>query len=178
MAKITQQKLLSMFTKGITSKVNPTSLIASAVGGAVRNDLQERFNYDFIGLGVKFLIYFGTMFIFAKFMEGVIFLRGGFIVFASLFGITIPKADQVPQSLKDLFDGGIKGFKFWDIVKILAIVLLVAEFIRYMSNNQGTKASPMTIGIFLGIFVILSLITIPELKDRLQNTFNNPDELI
>ncbi len=178
MAKITQQKLLSMFKKGITDKVNPTSIVASAIGGAVQSDLRERFNYDFVNLGIKLLIFFGTMFIFAKFMEAVIFVRGGFLLLANLLGFNIPKSEQLPQSLKDLFNGGVNGFKFWDIIKIVAILLVVAEFMRYMSNNQGAKASPATIIIFIGIIAILGITTIPELKNRLQNTFNNPDELV
>lgn len=178
MAKITQQKLLSIFKKGITDKVNPTSIIAGAIGGAVQADLKERFNYDFVNLGVKLLVFFTIMFVFAKFMEAVIFVRGGFLLLANLLGFKIPQADQVPQSLKDLFNDGVHGFKFWDIVKIVAMFLVVAEFMRYMSNNQGTKASPATIIIFIAIFAILGITTIPELKNRLQNTFNNPDELV
>ncbi len=176
--KITMQKLTSLLSKNVTSKINPASIVAGAIGGAVQSDLRERFNYDFVNLGIKLLIFFGTMFIFAKFMEAVIFVRGGFLIFANLLGFNIPKSEQLPQSLKDLFNGGINGFKFWDIVKIVAILLVVAEFMRYMSNNQGAKSSPMTIGIFIAIIVILGITTIPELKTRLQNTFNNPQEFV
>ena len=108
-------------------------------------------------------------------MEAVIFLRGGWVAVANLFGLTIPKADQVPESLKKLFDGGISGFKFWDIVKIILIILVIAEFIRYVNLPQ--KSSPMTIGIFLGIISILAITTFPELVKRIKATDFNLEAL-
>ncbi len=176
--KVSVQKLASLLSKKTVAKINPANIIASQIGGAVQKDLEERFNYDFVNLGIKLFVYFGIMFAFAKFMEAVIFAKGAFTTIANLFGFSIPTSDQVPQTLKDLFDGGINGVKFWDLVKILAILLVIAEFMRYMNSNQGAKSSPMTIGIFISIIVVLGATTVFDLRERLKTTFNNPQEFV
>ncbi len=176
--KVSVQKLASLLSKKTIAKINPASIIASQVGGAVQQDLKERFNYDFVSLGVKLFVYFAIMFAFSKFMEAVIFTRGAFTVLAGLLGFSIPSSEQVPQTLKDLFDGGVSGIKFWDLVKILAILLVIAEFMRYINSNQGAKSSPMTIGIFVSIIVILGATTVFDLRERLKTTFTNPEEFV
>ncbi len=177
MVKVTAQQIAQAFSKKAIGKINPASFIASQVGGAVQKDLTERFNYDFVNLGIKLIVFFGIMFAFAKFMEAVIFARGAFTILANFLGFNIPPADQVPQSLKDLFNGGISGFKFWDIVKMIAIILVIAEFMGYMNRNKG-NTSPMTVGIFISILVILGATTVFDLKERLKTTFNNPQEFV
>jgi len=174
MASVSVQKVASLLSKG---KINPAQIVASQIKGAVQADLVERFNFDFVNLGIKLIVYFVVLFVFAKFMESIIFARGAFVIVANLFGFNIPTSEQVPQSLKDLFDGGISGFKFWDVVKIIAIFLVIAEFMGYMNRNKG-NTSPMTIGIFISILIVLGVTTVFDLKTRLQNTFNNPNELI
>ncbi len=146
----------------------PQTIIAQEGIGQARQFVTEQFGYDFIGLGIKLLVYFAITFIFAKFMEAVVFTSGGFNVLANLLGFKIPQKDQIPDSLKKLFDGGISGFKFWDIVKLIAIILVVAEFIRYVNLPQ--KSSPMTIGIFIAIVSLLSITTFPELAKRIKMT--------
>ena len=105
-------------------------------------------------------------------MEAVIFSRGLFTTVSNLFGFKVPQVDQVPDSLKKLFDDGLGGFKFWDIVKIVAILLVTAEFIRYTNTNRkmGSASSPMTIGIFVLLISALAITTIPELLKRLKET--------
>ena len=113
-------------------------------------------------------------------MEAIIFARGAFVILANTLGYNIPNADQLPQSFKDLFgEKGVKGFKFWDIIKIVSILLVVAEFMRYVNTNKalGAKSSPMTIGIFTLIIVALGLTTIPELIQRVKGTDFNLEAL-
>jgi hypothetical protein len=113
-------------------------------------------------------------------MEGVIYARGAFTIIANTLGFSIPTGDQLPQSLKDLFgETGIKGFKFWDIIKIVSILLVTAEFMRYMNTNKalGAKSSPMTVGIFTLLIVALGLTTIPELIKRVKGTDFNLESL-
>ena len=146
------------------------------IGQTVSNDV---FGYDFVGLGIKLIVYFTIAFVFAKFMEGIIFARGIWVTAASLFGFNIPNAEQVPDGLKKLFDDGLGGFKFWDIVKIVAILLVTAEFIRYTNTNRklGSKSSPMTIGIFVLLIAALSITTVPELLKRIRQTDFNLEQL-
>ena len=51
-------------------------------------------------------------------MEAVILGRGFYKTLANLFGYNIPASTEFPKFLVDLFgEDGVKGFKFWDIVK-------------------------------------------------------------
>ncbi len=176
MAKgVSFQQISQVLGQAIKKGGTPQTIIAREAIGQGQSFLNEKFGYDFVGLGVKIVVYFLITFLFAKFMEAVIFLRGGWVVMANLLGFSIPKADQVPESLKKLFDGGISGFKFWDIVKIILIILVIAEFIRYVNLPQ--KSSPMTIGIFLGIISILAITTFPELVKRIKATDFNLEAL-
>ena len=168
MAKGVSFQQISQVLGQAIKKGTPQQVIAREAISQGQTFLNEKFGYDFVGLGVKIVVYFLITFLFAKFMEAVIFLKGGWVDVANLLGFSIPKADQVPESLKKLFDGGISGFKFWDIVKIILIILVIAEFIRYVNLPQ--KSSPMTIGIFLGIISILAITTFPELVKRIKLT--------
>jgi len=157
-----------------TKLFSPSNIVLQAATTAERKASQqsiELFGYDFVSLIMKLLIYFATAFAVAKVMEAIVFARGAFTVIAGLFGINIPKSDQLPQSLIDLFGEGFHGVKYWDAVKVVAILLVVVEYLRYVDVNEknGGKASAMTTGVFLMIGLGLSLITIPELVKRLKS---------
>ena len=98
--------------KKVGGLVNPSTIIAKSALSNVANISQQKFGYDFSGLFIRLGIFYLIAFVFAKIMEATIFFRGGFVVFANLFGINIPKSDQLPEPLKKLFDGGYQGFKF------------------------------------------------------------------
>ena len=112
-------------------------------------------------------------------MEAVIFTRGLWVTLANLLGFSIPTAEQFPDSLKKLFNGGISGFKFWDIIKIVAILIVIVEAFRYMESVKalGQKSSPATLGVFLLLIAILGIITVPELYNRLKTTDFNLESL-
>jgi len=179
MAKLTLQQVSSILGKSAT-KLNPASAVATTGIQAGKAVSKEIFGYDFVGLIVKLFVFYAVAFIFAKFMEGVIYARGAFSIIANTLGFNIPNSDQLPQSLKDLFgETGVKGFKFWDIIKIVSILLVTAEFMRYVNTNKalGAKSSPMTIGIFTLIIVALGLTTVPELIQRVKGTDFNLEAL-
>lgn len=130
----------------------------------------REYNYDFVGLVTKLVVYFTLSLLFAKFMEAVILGRGFYKTLASLFGYSIPASTEFPKFLTDLFgEEGIKGFKFWDIVKLGAILMVLFEFSRYSKNNPTTK-NALTIGLFVGIIAVLGLTTLPELIKRVKTT--------
>ena len=144
--------------------------LTAAQVGKERLDLEREYNYDFVGLVTKLVVYFTLSLLFAKFMEAVILGRGFYKTLASLFGYNIPASTEFPKFLVDLFgEEGIKGFKFWDIVKIGAILMVLFEFMRYSKNNPNTK-NALTIGLFVGIIVALGLTTLPELVKRVKTT--------
>ena len=180
MATLTLQQVSKILSKSAITKLNPSSAIASTGLQAGKQVSKEIFGYDFVGLIVKLVVFYGVALVIAKVMEAIIFARGAFVILANTLGYNIPSADQLPQSFKDLFgETGVKGFKFWDIIKIVSILLVVAEFMRYVNTNKalGAKSSPMTIGIFTLIIVALGLTTIPELIQRLKGTDFNIEAL-
>lgn len=169
MAKgVSIKQISQVLGQAIKKGGTPQTIIAKEGIGQARQFATEQFGYDFVGLGIKLFVFFTVTFLFSKFMEAVVFARGGFVVVANLLGFNIPKEDQLPDSLKKLFNGGISGFKFWDIVKLIAIILVVAEFIRYVNLPQ--KSSPMTIGIFIAIVSLMGITTFPELVKRIKMT--------
>ena len=117
MAKLTLQQVSTLLGKGAITKLNPSTAVASGAIQVGKTASKEIFGYDFVGLIIKLAVFYGVALIFSKFMEGVIYARGAFVIIANTLGFNIPSGDQFPQSLKDLFgETGIKGFKFWDIV--------------------------------------------------------------
>jgi hypothetical protein len=175
---ISLQQVSSVIGKALKTKSPQVAVTKEALGAgrAVSTDL---FGYDFVGLAVKMAVFFAVAIIFSKFMEAVILTRGAFVTLANLFGWQIPTSEQIPESIKKLFDGGKSGFKFWDIVKIVAMLLVIAEFMRYVNTNRkaGSSSSPMTIGIFILIVSVLAVTSIPELAKRIKNTDFNLESL-
>jgi len=179
MAKLTLQQVSNILGKSAT-KLNPASAVVTTGIQTGKVVSKEIFGYDFVGLILKLAVFYGVALIISKIMESIIFARGAFTIISNTLGFNIPNADQFPQSLKDLFsETGIKGFKFWDIIKIVSILLVTAEFMRYVNTNKalGAKSSPMTIGIFTLIIVALGLTTVPELIQRVKGTDFNLEAL-
>ena len=147
------------------------ALTAAQIGQEKLSSASLReYNYDFVGLVTKLVVYFTLSLLFAKYMEAVILGRGFYKTLANLFGYSIPASTEFPKVITDLFgEDGIKGFKFWDIVKLGAILMVLFEFMRYSKNNPSTK-SPLTIGIFVLLITILGLTTLPELIKRVKTT--------
>ncbi len=180
--KTATQLIGKAIKKGAAGGSPQTTIIKE--GLAISRDVATKeLGYDFIGLTIKLFLFFAVALIFSKFMEAVVFFSSptkslGFKAITSLLGIKIPVADDFPEALTKLFDGGISGFKYWDIVKIIAMLLVVAEMIRYIQNQPSRKdVSPMTIGLFLGIFGVLAITTIPELFDKLKTTDFNLESM-
>ena len=173
------QQVSAILGKALTAAKAPQIAVTQeAIRGAKQVSV-ELFSYDFVGLFIKLATYYGVAIIFAKFMEAVIVTRGWFVTAAAIFGWTIPTSEQVPESLKKLFLDGYGGFKFWDAVKIISILLVVAEMIRYTNSNKknGGESSPLTLGIFILIIAVLGVVTIPELLQRIKKTDFNLESL-
>ena len=67
------------------------ALTAAQVGKDELKALSLReYNYDFVGLVTKLVVYFTLSLLFAKFMEAVILGRGFYKTLANLFGYNIP----------------------------------------------------------------------------------------
>ena len=148
---------------------SPTAFVTKSAISQAQNLSLQKFGYDFTGLFFRLGVFYLIAFVFAKIMEATIYLRGGFVVVANLFGINIPKAEQLPDPLKKLFDQGYQGFKFWDIIKIIGIVLVVHEYFQFRKESNG-QVNPITTGVFVLLILILGITTVPEIYNRIKET--------
>ena len=120
--------------------------------------------YDFVGLALRLVFFFGFAFVIDMYFKATI--SGG--TFLNVIGLNLPST--MPQWLTDFFTVGVKGFKYWDIIKIIAIALVVMEYFRYEQDlkRSGESPNPTTTGLFALITLGLSLITIPELIQKIK----------
>ncbi|MEO2147959.1 MAG: hypothetical protein ABGW56_02760 [Flavobacteriaceae bacterium] len=84
------------------------------------------------------------------------------------------------EKIKQLFsEQGFHGLNYWSVIKIIVILLVIAEFSQYlkMNKNLGGKSSSFTIAIFTLIIVVLGLTTVPELVKRIKTTDFNLEAL-
>ncbi len=129
---------------------------------------EEKFKFDFLGLSEKLVIYFVFAYVISKIFEGIIFGQGLLLQFAALFGLKLPQS--LPEPIVNFFKDGIKGFRYWDFVKIIAVLLVILELNNYLEQRKrlGEQASPMTIGVFVVLLTGLTLITFPEIWTRIK----------
>jgi len=160
----------------MSALINPVTgaIVASGiqtsvkVGKASQKFLTDELGYDFVGLGIKISFFFIVAYLINKTFEAIIFGGNVLATFMALFGIKSPS--HIPESLVNFFTDGINGFRFWDIVKILATFLVILETFNYIENRKlrGLKPSPLTLGVFAVIIIGISLVTFPELIQRLK----------
>lgn len=143
-------------------------IIASKAGKKASIKSEELFQYDFLGLTQKLVIYFVFAYVIAKIFEGIIFGQGLLLQFVALFGLKLPQS--LPEPIVNFFRDGIKGFRYWDFVKMLAILLVVLELNNYLEQRKrlNEAPSPMTLGVFTVILTGLTLITFPEIWTRIK----------
>ncbi len=91
---------------------------------------EELFHFDFVGLSQKLVIYFVFAYVIAKVFEGIIFGQGLLLQFVALFGLKLPQS--LPEPIVNFFRDGIKGFRYWDFVKIIAVFLVIMELNNYL----------------------------------------------
>lgn len=65
--------------------------------------LQETFGYDFTSLVSKLAVFYLIAFLISKYMEAVIYFKGGLETVAGLFGIKFVQADKLPKQWISLF---------------------------------------------------------------------------
>jgi len=164
-----------------------SALIAQQVGaGTIAGTKQagklsiELFGFDFITLALKILVFFVAAVIVDKihFM-----LVSPAINVAStilgVFGFFIPTDKAEPDFFKKLFGEGYYGLKYWDFVRIMTLLLVVAEFMIFYQTQKklGGTISPMTTGIFGLIIFGLSAYTFPDLINKLKKRIPTGDSL-
>ena len=126
------------------------------------------FSYDFVGLITKLVVFFLAAYIITKIFEAIIFTDTTVRSILATIGINLPTT--FPEEIVNFFKDGFHGVKFWDIVKVLSILLVIMEWNNWQNTQKALKInpSPMTQGVFAIIIAGLTLVTIPELFLRLK----------
>ena len=95
-----------------------------------------------------------------------------------LFAFFRPKETD-PQKLtenkfiNELFsEEGFKGFKYWDIINILVMLIIVATYMRLRSDSTGIDGKPSiqpaTTAMFIILFLAVSIIEVSSLFPRIK----------
>lgn len=155
--------------------VIPQALIAKEIaqrsGKEASKVSRTMLGFDFIPLITSLFIFYTIAFLFSKYMEASKFASGGFIAFANLIGFNIPPPEELPNSWNKLFDEeGLNGVKWWDLINIIAIVIIVATAFQFNNNTKakGDEVQPITWAIF-GLMVSFIVITgVSKLVTKLQ----------
>ncbi len=131
----------------------------------------ELFSFDFMNLAVKLLVWFLIAVVIDK-IHFVITSAGVNVVstIVNAFGYNLPTVQSEPDFFKKLFGEGYFGLKYWDFIKVGAIILVLIEFTRWYETEKrlGGEPSAFTLGIFAMIMVLLSAFTIPEIITKLK----------
>ena len=95
-----------------------------------------------------------------------------------------PKGEQSAffsnPNVKALFsDEGFHGWKYWQIIKLIAVLLVVMEWRRFsaMTKATGGQVQPLTHGLFILFIVGLGLSIIPQLVSKIKHSYINPQAM-
>ena len=152
-----------------------SAIIAGQVAGIARQGFKasqklssDAFTFDFPSLIVKLTVFYLVAYAVNKIFEAIIFGQNTLFGIAKLFGVNLPST--LPEPLVNFFQEGFKGVKYWDIVKVISILLVVMEWNNWNQTQKALRInpSPMTQGVFFVIISALILITVPELFQRFK----------
>ena len=131
----------------------------------------ELFSFDFMNLAIKLMVWFFIAIVIDK-VHFVITSSGVNVIatLVNMFGYNLPTTQSEPNFFKKLFNEGYFGLKYWDFIKIGALILVLIEFMRWYETEKrlGGEPSAFTLGIFAMIMVLLSAFTIPQIITKLK----------
>lgn len=171
----TVQKLVAeSMTKNITKNVvsggmkaaaGPAGFI-NAIGGKLSKQV---LGYDFFGLITNIGVFYIVAFVIDAIFDAVILGGGAVAWIAKLLGKQLPPI--FPQPIVDFYKQGFKGvFQYWDAVHITVIILISAEALRYIKNNEESGGTPsyFTLSIFAMMIGAVFLLVGPSLYQKLK----------
>ena len=124
--------------------------------------------YDFIGLISRLAIFFITGFLINAYFQATI--SGGIWLnsLAGFFGLNFPTT--LPEWVTKLFTTGFHNITFWQIVQIIAVLIVVVEYMQYdrMLKQTNEKPNVTTGAVFAMIGLGLSLITFPQIIQKVK----------
>ena len=124
--------------------------------------------YDFIGLISRLALFFLTGFLINSYFQATI--SGGIWLnsLAGFFGLNFPTT--LPEWVTKLFTTGFHNITFWQIIQVIAVLIVVVEYMQYdrMLKQTNEKPNTTTIAVFTIISLGLSLITFPQIVQKIK----------
>ena len=124
--------------------------------------------YDFIGLISRLALFFLTGFLINSYFQATI--QGGIWLnsLAGFFGLNFPTT--LPEWITKLFTTGYHNITFWQIIQVIAVLIVVVEYMQYdrMLKQTNEKPNTTTIAVFTIISLGLSLITFPQIVQKIK----------
>ena len=124
--------------------------------------------YDFIGLISRLAIFFLTGFLINSYFQATI--QGGIWLnsLAGFFGLNFPTT--LPEWVTKLFTTGFHNITFWQIVQVIAVLIVVVEYMQYdrMLKQTNEKPNVTTTAVFAMIGIGLSLVTFPQIIQKVK----------
>ena len=124
--------------------------------------------YDFVGLISRLAIFFLTGFLINSYFQATI--QGGIWLnsLAGFFGLNFPTT--LPEWVTKLFTTGFHNITFWQIIQVIAVLIVVVEYMQYdrMLKQTNEKPNVTTGAVFAMIGLGLSLITFPQIIQKVK----------
>ena len=124
--------------------------------------------YDFIGLISRLVVFFLAAFLINAYFQATISGNIWLNSLGSFVGMKFPQT--LPQWVTDLFTVGYHNVNFWQIVQIIAIILVIVEHTQYDKKLklENEKPNATTTAVFAMIALGLSLITFPQIIQKIK----------
>ena len=124
--------------------------------------------YDFVGLISRLTIFFVTGFLINAYFHASI--QGGIWLnsLAGFLGLKFP--NTLPDWTIKLFTTGYKGITFSQIIQIIAVLIVVIEYMQYerMLKERQEKPNVTTGAVFAMIGLAISLLTFPQIIQKIK----------
>ena len=124
--------------------------------------------YDFIGLGMRLGIFLTVGVLIQAYFTATIAGGNWLNTVAGFFNIKFPST--LPEWLTKLFTTGWNGVAFWQIMQVIAVLLVLIEYQQYDRSlkEKGEKPNVTTQGVFLLIALSLSLMVFPQMIQKFK----------
>ena len=124
--------------------------------------------YDFIGLVGRLVVFFLAAFLINAYFQATISGNIWLNSLGSFFGMKFPQS--LPQWVTDLFTVGYHNVNFWQIVQIIAILLVIVEYTQYDKKLklQNERPNATTTAVFTMLAIGLALITFPTMIQKIK----------
>ena len=126
--------------------------------------------YDFVGLAMRLGIFLTVGVLIQAYFTATIAGGNWLNTVGGFFNIKFPST--LPEWLTKLFTTGWNNIAFWQIMQVIAILLVLIEYQQYERSlkEKGEKPNVTTQGAFLMIGLALSLMVFPQMIQKFKES--------